>query len=482
MNDNLPKDSSALRNLRRLIWLYFWVLVFEGALRKWVVPQLSNPLLIVRDPVVLAIYLLAIRARIFPFNAWVIAVGVIGALSFALTFVVLWPYLPPSRIALVAGFGFRSNYLHLPLIFILPRVWRAEDVKRFGWWLLLLLLPMTLLMIGQFRSAPEAFLNRTPGGEGEMMLAALGKVRTAGTFSFVIGVVSYFALATAYLIWAALQRAAYRQWLLFAAAGALVIGISVSGSRSVVGAVGVVIAFVGLIFLLRPEAVNRLGRVLVVVVLLGWGITHVPVFREGLNVLTTRFNDVAEANETSVSATLVGRIVHEQTESLYVLIKAPFLGYGLGLGTNGGARFLVGRAAFLLSESEWQRLFLESGPVLGLAFVLWRCALVVSVGLLCCRSVHRHANVLPLLIFSAGFMPLTNGQFGQPTVLGFAVFVTGLALAARHLDQVVAPPAAPSAVAPPRSVGPRRRSAYADRLHGPAAVAPAPHSNGSAGR
>ena len=33
----------------RLVWAYFWLLLFEGALRKWLVPGLSSALLIVRD-------------------------------------------------------------------------------------------------------------------------------------------------------------------------------------------------------------------------------------------------------------------------------------------------------------------------------------------------------------------------------------------------------------------------------------------------
>ena len=39
--------------LKKLFWLYFLLLIFEGALRKWIVPQLSAPLLLVRDPVAL---------------------------------------------------------------------------------------------------------------------------------------------------------------------------------------------------------------------------------------------------------------------------------------------------------------------------------------------------------------------------------------------------------------------------------------------
>ena len=79
MNPNSPEDPT-IRNIRRLIWLYFWLLLLEGALRKWVVPQLSNPLLIIRDPVVLLIYVLAIRARVFPRNAWVLSLAFIAFL------------------------------------------------------------------------------------------------------------------------------------------------------------------------------------------------------------------------------------------------------------------------------------------------------------------------------------------------------------------------------------------------------------------
>ena len=79
--------------IRGLIWTYFWLLIIEGALRKWVLPQLSNPLLVIRDPVVLAIYFLSLRARVFPKNAWVIVLIVIGVLSSIATFFALTPHL-----------------------------------------------------------------------------------------------------------------------------------------------------------------------------------------------------------------------------------------------------------------------------------------------------------------------------------------------------------------------------------------------------
>src|SRR5438128_1892579 len=58
LNSQLSTLNSQLsidKTLKRLIWLYFWLLIFEGVFRKWIVPQLANPLLLVRDPVLLLI-------------------------------------------------------------------------------------------------------------------------------------------------------------------------------------------------------------------------------------------------------------------------------------------------------------------------------------------------------------------------------------------------------------------------------------------
>src|SRR5713226_2731510 len=479
MNSIDNSEEKAKRYIRRLIWLYFWLLLIEGALRKWVLPDYSNPLLLVRDPVVIAIYLWAIPARVLPRTGWTIALVVIGFLSLLATFVQLWPYLSPKMIALVGGYGFRSNFFHLPLIFVMASVLRPKDVKRFGWWTLLILVPMSMLMAAQFGAAPDAFLNRTPGGEGETMMAALGKVRTAGTFSFVVGVAAYLSLATGYLVWGLLKPGLYKSWLLTVAGIALVVGIAVSGSRLTVGACAVVVASLVLVVILSRDVVNRFGHALIVILILGFVVSRLPVFHEGVNVLSARFTEVAAASEQSVARGLIARVVASFEDAFFVYGKAPFLGYGLGIGTNAGAKFLTGHSGFLLTEGEWSRIFLESGPVLGLAYVAWRFALVGRIGWLCMRSV-RLGNLLPILLFSSSFLPMISGQFGQPTILGFAVFTTGLALAALNMKEVQAKPGASPPTRAKVAIPMRGRSAYAQRLHG--SEAGPPQSNGAADR
>jgi hypothetical protein len=466
-------NSATLQNIRRLIYLYLFLLIIEGALRKWIVPQFSNPLLLVRDPVVLAIYLLAWRAHIFPRNAFISSLATIGILSWIVSIFVLDPYVPMSRILLVTAYGFRSNFLHFPLIFIFASVFGADDVRKIGWWILLGMIPMSLLMALQFHSAPDSFINRTVGlGEGEQITAGGGKIRPPATFSFISGPIHYVTASAAFVLYGGLRRASYGSWLLLGAGCSVLLAIVVSGSRSLVVSVLLVVISLAIVLLIRPDALNRFGKSLVLLVIALLIVTRLPIVHEGLSILSSRFTESAEAAETTITGGLIQRTLSGFTEGLGHLGHAPIFGFGLGVGTSGGAAFLMGQSTFLLSENEWTRIIFESGPILGLAFLLWRAALTAYLGFVSLRALTR-AEILPLLIFSAAFLIILNGQLGQPTSLGFAVVLNGLCLASTRPGKI-----APVPIAPPLPRLVRGRSTYADRLHGAAAS----HRNGSADR
>ena len=457
-------NAKTLKNIRGLIWLYFWLLILEGTLRKWILPQFSDVLLIIRDPVVIAIYLLAIKAKVFPRNAYVLFLAIIAFLSCLVSLLVLQPYLSIQPLVLVTGYGFRSNFLHLPLIFVIGKVMDEDDVKKLGKWVLLGLIPMCVLLAVQFSSAPDAFVNRTAGlGETQQITAGGGKIRPPGTFSFGSGIVFYAALSASYLLYALLTRGLYRNWLLYSAGLALVVTVGVSGSRSVLLAVLVVLASLFALFLFQPSAVTHVARNLLIVVVVLLVAVRLPVFNEGMQVLSDRFTGAAEAEETSIAGGLAFRMLGGFIEGFQLLTRAPIGGYGLGIGTNGGAKFLTGRSIFLLTEGEWGRVVLESGPILGLAFLVWRTMLTVKIGLLSIRKL-KEGNTLPVMIYAAGFLALLNGQFGQPTTLGFAAFLCGLCLAAAN-RKVIGPETGPPVAddLPLRRTA--RRSRYAERLH-----------------
>lgn len=473
-SSNKPR---VLTHLKWAIWVYFFLLIFEGVFRKWLLPQFSDVLLVVRDPVVLVIYMLAIKARLFPRNIWILSLAAIGLLCWLVSLVVLEPYLPLKPLFLVTGFGFRCNFLHLPLIFVMARALDEADVKKLGKWILIGLLPMCVLLAIQFNSDPESFINRTAGlGESQQITAGGGKIRPPGTFSFVSGVIFYASMAAAYLLYGALTRGIYKNWLLFGAGFALVVTIGVSGSRSVLLAVLLVVSSLFAVLIFRPSAVNQFGRNLLIVVVLVFLAVRLPIFKEGVKILSDRFTDVAAAEETTIAGGLIARTFEPFSEGFLLCwysppVGAPWWGWGLGIGTNGGAKFLTGRSLFLLSEGEWGRVVLESGKILGAAYLVWRTMLTFSLGMFSIRQL-KAGQLLPILLYAAGFLSLLNGQFGQPTNLGFSVFICGLAFAAGNTttppdtDPLLAAGPAPRRIA--------RRSRYAEQLHGAGAAPPRP--------
>lgn len=418
-----------VRYIQRFIWLYFWLLIFEGVLRKWLLPGLSVPLLIVRDPVLLLAYFYAFRCQLLPDNRFTRSTLALALLSFPAGLVAT-VYTDFSNISVVL-FGLRTNFLHLPLIFLIPKVFDRTDVLRFGRVVLLLALPMALLMAAQFAVGPEAFLNRGAGEDASQIISVFGRIRPAGTFSFVNGTSLFFALSTASLLYGFLQPGVYSRPLLTAAGFALPIALAVSGSRSTILGVALVFAamFVGL--LLQPRLARGAVRVALFIGFAGLSLSFLPTFNEALNVTTTRL-ELASTAEGGLAQRFIG----SYQDTFNGLLSVPLLGYGLGMGTNAGAALLGLKGRFLLAEAEWPRVVRESGPILGFGYILLRLAIAVWMGKLALRCVST-GNLLPLLSFAACGLNIISGQFGQPTSLGFAVFGGGLCLAAMRVPVVL---------------------------------------------
>jgi len=450
--------SDSHRTLRRLIWLYFWLLIFEGALRKWLVPGLSNALLIVRDPVVIAIYAVAIRDRVFPTSGFTLWTILLAAICFLASFAGI------GNIA-VTVYGLRADFLHLPLIFLMPRVLRHEDIRRIGYALLALAGPMALLAVKQFQAGPSSPWNVGAGGEvGGQLFAAVGKVRASGTFSFATGLATYLSLCASFLLYDLLGPRSYPRWLTLSAIPAMALTLIISGSRTAVLSVGIVCCLGVVVGVRRPAQIRAAFQLVVITAVVVGGLAlWTNLYREGMEVQRQRFESGGGVREG-----ILYRFGQDFVAAGDALNSAPALGLGLGVGTNVGANLLSGRRQFVLGEGEWQRVLFESGVVLGGLYLALRVAMLFAVA---ARSVlaYRAGQLLPLLLVGAGGLDLATGQFGQPTTLGFAVFAAGLAFAAARREDAVAPVPPPSPATPepvPATPGVRGQSSYAERLHG----------------
>jgi hypothetical protein len=225
------------------------------------------------------------------------------------------------------------------------------------------------------------------------------------------------------LLHSMIKRGTCPYWLQLAGACGLVAAIATSGSRSVLASVILVCAGLAFVVLKRPQLVGRALIVVVSLVLIGGTVMQLGTVGEGVQNLTRRFEDASQAES------MWTRVGNACASPFYQMLQTPLFGFGLGVGTNAGSALLTGRREFLLAEDEWGRVIMESGPLVGVLFIAWRAAVVWSLLRVGLRAM-RGDNALPLLLLSSCGFLLLNGQFGQPTILGFAVVGGGLCLAA----------------------------------------------------
>ncbi len=411
--------NSSLRIIRRLIFLYFWLLIFEGALRFWILPGLSNVLLLVRDPVACLIYLFAIPAGLMPRHP---ALGFTVALALATGATSLLASDAPLMVLL---YGLRSNFLHLPLIFIMPIVLTASDVQRISRWMMLLMIPMALLVVQQFRSPPGSLINA--GG----MPTHYGTVRPAGTFAFVSGMVSFTALVAAFLAHS-FSVSHLRQWPLKVLCSASVIAsLAVSGSRSAILAVGTVFMLLAGLALFKAEAAKGLLVSIGVVGLGLAGLTSTEFFEEGQRQLVQRFEDASGGQGITESS--LDRFAGMLNYPIWAASEAGMMGHGLGTGTNVGYFLTTGLRGFGGGqETELGRIMYESGIIFGTAFILLRVGITLQL-FTSAWGALRWGNILPILLFGACSMNVLMGTWGIANTQGFATFGAALCFASLKL-------------------------------------------------
>ncbi len=447
--------------LKRLVWLYFWLLIFEGALRKWVVPGFSNQLLLIRDPVVVLIYITAGMAGVFPRNGLIAFTAVLGFVSF------LCSEAFGSGNLLVTLYGIRTTFLHLPLIFVLPHALDRKDVEKMVKWMLIAAIPMAFLAALQFRSPPDAWVNNGAGGGiGAQLTVGFGKIRPPGTFSFTAGLGSFTAGVAAIAIFTQMKKSFIHQRLAVSGLIAVTGLVLVSGSRGTVGFIVMLLAAVAFICAQNPKLAGRGLRVVVALAAASFVLGSFSEVRTGVEVHQSRLESGGGLREG-----IFLRVFSGFAEPFIAVADAKFFGSGLGMGTNGATGFMNGGdVSFKYGEGDWGRTIREMGPILGFLHIGLRIAIICFLARRSYDSLRRD-NPLPLLLFASVVYEMLCGQFGVPSLLGLAIFKGGFCLATANLDAVTAASPEEEFLQQPAPVIPlmrgfRGRSAYAEQLHG----------------
>ena len=430
------------RQIVALVMVFYLLLIFEGALRKWLLTSYGQPLFFIRDPVVLAIYWLALRHGFFPRSKvllWVgAAFGFVGLLIIAVqafgvaAAIDKWP--------LLAVYGWRNYFLYIPLPFVIAETFRQADLQRIARITFLLAFPIAVLVLLQFRAPLDAPINVGFGASTAQQFHGLAvdmnHTRPMGTFTSDVGQKEFVVAGMAMLIalWIAAPAHRYlKLWQITLVTGALLTCLAVSGSRGAILACGVVMAVaVGSAAVVRKGGVSRRAVIVPAFIVLLAAVLYPIVFPEGYSTFMNRWAQAHEAETHTFSSGVFGRAFYSLYDFLGLLSDAPLAGYGLGLAGNASLTLGVTIPGFSgWAESDWARHIVDLGPVLGVAFIVYRIALIVWLARSCITGARSSGNPLPLLLFASCAVDLLYGEVtGHGTVNGYTWLFTGLAAAA----------------------------------------------------
>jgi hypothetical protein len=423
--------------LKKLFWAYFLLLIFEGALRKWILPQFSAPLLLVRDPIALLIIWEAFRTNKWP-EKWSTVTGV---LAFGLLGLCGVQMVAGDNPWIAAVYGLRSYLLPFPVAFIMGENLDAEDLRKFGVCTLWLLLPETALDVAQYLAPMSSFLNAGAYGGAEQINYVGAHARASGTFSYVAGAQSFAPLAAAFLLYGLINEKIAKKWLLWAASFALVISIPAMGSRTFVFELAAIVACAGVAALCGVSQFFKSLKIIVPFLAVFALASLLPFFAESSKSLNQRFR---EAN--ALEGGSVRRVVAHRTSAplLARLEETDFLSNPIGIGMGQGAAaistLLEGKAEFLTGEGEFDRAVFEFGPFLGIAFMLFRLFLALTI-LKEAVSRAREGEPLALLLAPLMLSGFVLGILEQPTAQGFMVIFVAFSLAALKRTRLLVLPA-----------------------------------------
>lgn len=380
--------QSTMRVVRWGVVFFFLLVLFDGALRKWVAPSFSTPLFVLKDVVLagtLGVYMVE-RGLQLPLT---LRRSILSVLLSAFAF---WCALEAFNLSLptpiLGVWGFKLHVLYISLVFLIPASFRSFDqMYRYVWWYAVLSVPVLVLGIVQFYSPPSSFIN-TYVSQSAGNVARFGTERYAritGTFSYIAGMGRYIFFAPLLSLMLLAGERMRLNWRTLPLWGSLSVGgvvIPMNGSRWPVFAFGIV----ALIIVFFVRQIRRVApRVLSPwrLVLMG-GIVGVALVAYGMPATTALEERITESDDTE------RRIEERLFEPFDLIAEAGLFGYGVG-STYQAASVLVGGAS-----GDWgppgyyeeapERLMIELGVI---GFIL-QYSLYAAL----CFYIYRVARIL----------------------------------------------------------------------------------------
>lgn len=417
--------SAVEKHVRLGLGLFLLLLIYDGALRKWVLPGAEQLLFIAKDALLLGMLGYALLNRPRQINASIQPAARALFLLYA-----AWVLLEAGNLnlpsVLVGIWGLKAHLLYASLILILPLAFSNLDdlfrwlVKIYPW----VVVPVCALAFVQLASPADSFINQSlkGGTEGTAYFGEEGLVRVTGTFSYISGMSSFVQATT--LLGMGLFLAGVRSRPFLIGLGFALAALPATGSRGVI----VVAAASAVIMLFAALASRLIGtrmaiRIVLVIAILG-----------AVSLQTQDAAWVALQQRAEGSQSDEGRFFTTFTNAFRYFDVAGYFGFGTGSANLGSPALVKDVSPFSWLpvgnrfEEESGRIVLELGMfgwlfslALRVALLFWSMKLAVAG---CTRAV-RVAAVLALPVMALGAYQ-GNGVFAAPVGASYYWFCVAL--------------------------------------------------------
>jgi len=356
-------------NWRNSVKAVFLLLVIEGALRKWVLPQASEMLYFLKDIVLLGAYI-----SYFSFGKSQRKISIQNDYFKIIIFMVaVWTlfqaFNPSLGSPIVGFFGLRGYLFYLPLMWMIPVMFQSQnELYNFLRSHLLLTIPVGILGIAQFFAPANSPLNvYAPGAVTSVaVFGAAQAARVTGTFSYLSGYSVYLIVVFALII-AIMTTQQSKKWQIISIIELLLITVNsfMTGSRGVVlTGILFLLAYIIIKIVFYPSKIlGLLQKFLlpILIVAIATSLWFQPAIDAFLQ-RTTANNDVS------------GRIAGSFTEIFQFTKYKNLDGYGTGAthqavpALRKALNLPSGEVISVYYESEMGRIALELGPI---GFFIW---------------------------------------------------------------------------------------------------------------
>ena len=415
----------SLDKYKKAFWIYLFLIFIEGAMRKWFMPGLSNLWFMCREPFVIWIVISSMNERYLKSRLakWFMGIGLI---TLFITITIGHHNIP------IALYGFRIWFFHIPFIFIMSQRLNRTDLIKIMQFLCIIFIPMTVLYTLQFLTPPNNIINAAVGGEvAERTGTANGAVRPPGTFAHCLGSSYYNPIVTCIFTVVMFSKNYRKQILEFKLgfpllATCVVLTLITSVSRGTILQSAITILFISLIMNLAKIG-NSFFKVLfslLCLILLIFIISNIKVGDMYLlDPVINRFTTAAE-QEGGTSGVFLSRILEPYIfwHNMGKVADIPFMGCGIGMGSNFAAKTLTG-GSWMLGEWSSQIVYAEMGILFGTIVFLMRFCYPIKLFFKSINILKRNHDILPITLWTLSLQYFANGNINVVYSLGFIVIL-----------------------------------------------------------